>query len=1095
MSIDFRWGDPLSLDVQFGYLHSAVASPRTRHPQVVLNSPHEPVLKVLREELIAAREFLFSVAFVTPRAIALLKQEFIDFSGVGRIITSDYLAFNSPAAFRELLSLDKVGIEVRLHGAKAFHPKGYVFVHEGHVTTMVGSSNLTETALVTNHEWNLKVSASADSDLAAQLGRIVDDQVAHSVPLTAAWVDSYAADFVPPPPRVRPHPEAVQEVRLEPNAMQREALQRLSEVRSKGAQRAIIISATGTGKTMLSALDVRQANPGRLLFLAHREQILDRTVQEYRQVLGGPWSDYGKLTGSHKQGGARRVFATVQTISQPEVLAKIDPGAFDYIVIDEAHRAGAASYLRVLEHFRPGFLLGLTATPERMDGLNVFELFDFNVPYEIRLNRALEEEMLCPFHYYGVADVTTMDGRILSGDEDLKVLISPERVDHLVSALETYGLAADVPRGLIFCSRVDEARELATALEGRVVHGNALRALALTGRDSVASREDAVNRLERGELNYLLTVDVFNEGVDIPTVNQIIMLRQTQSSIVFVQQLGRGLRKAPGKECVIVLDFIANYANNHLIPIALFGDESLNKESLKQHMIAAEERGVLPGLASVRFDRVSQQLVLRSIADARLDSMQNIKRALETLRDRLGRVPALLDFLSFESADPVLVATKVRTYPQLVERLLKRPARLSVSELQWLDLLSNEVLNAKRGHEIEILSRALQGPAPLEFLIAACQDAGLTGDEAPVNSAIDTLTVTGFTESDRQRYGAGVASYEAGRLRLHDEVVAAYQGSTAFRKAVDDIVATGRQLIERRYAEGRPFVSGRQYSRRDAARLLCWQRSFASTIYGYRVDRRTQTCAIFVTLHKSADIAESTRYGDKLLDINTLLWFTRSRRTLASNEVKAIVDNLVTLHVFVKKDDAEGSDFFYLGRARAHHPEQTTMPGQVAPCSTWCACCCGSITRSNPGCSTISTPRSLIICSFLRCLAVPLPRRLQKVAGWAHDVRPLGVDAGRRQGVAAGRPARRGQHRPGGGRYGCPADRHGFLPRAGSVDSVRGRDDRAGDRRRRHALALRPLLRPGSVHRPADHRPLVAGRSTRGARAVSAGCRVAGRPG
>ena len=215
-----------------------------------------------------------------------------------------------------------------------------------------------------------------------------------------------------------------------------------------------------------------------------------------------------------------------------------------------------------------------------------------------------------------------------------------------------------------------QARLLSDALNARTLRGRQLRTVSLGGDDPIAVRESAVEDLEAGRLDYILTVDVFNEGVDIPSVNQIIMLRQTQSAIVFVQQLGRGLRKLPDKECVIVLDFIGNYANNYLIPIARFGDESLNKESLKQHLIAAEEAGVLPGLASVRFDRVAQERVLKSIVSARLDSMPNLKNAIETLRNRLGKVPALSDFLRFDSVDPVLLATKDTSYPALVERVL-----------------------------------------------------------------------------------------------------------------------------------------------------------------------------------------------------------------------------------------------------------------------------------------------------------------------------------------------------------------------------------------------------------------------------------------
>lgn len=932
MRPDLAW-KRLALDVHFGYLGSEAQAPRQQHPQVVLNGPSESVLRVLRDELAKCDTFLFSVAFVTPRALALLKQELVDFTGRGRIVTSDYLAFNSPASFAELMNLEQLGIEVRLHQSPAFHPKGYIFEHPNAVTAMVGSSNLTENALVTNHEWNLKVTAARGSDLATQFSRLISEQLADSIPLTSEWVADYAARYVPPSTRpVRKRPDlnpASTPTHLVPNAMQMDALAAIATVRGRGASRAIVISATGTGKTILSALDVREFGAKRMLFVVHREQILDRTIQEYRRVLGGPASDYGKVSGGSRESGARYVFATIQTLSQPHVLAGISPEAFDYIVLDEAHRAGAVTHQRILDYFTPEFLLGMTATPERTDGFNVFELFGYNVPYEIRLNRALEEDMLCPFHYYGVSDIALASGETLTDEADLRVLVSAERVDHLIKAIEIYGQASAVPRGLIFCSRRDEARALSDALNARALRGKALRTVFLSGSDSIAVRERAVEQLEVGELDYILSVDVFNEGVDIPSVNQIIMLRQTQSAIVFVQQLGRGLRKFAGKECVIVLDFIGNYANNYLIPIALFGDESLNKESLKQHLIAAEEAGVLPGLASVRFDRISQERVLRSIVSARLDSMPNLKNATTTLRNRLGKVPALSDFLRFDSVDPVLLATRDTSYPALVERLLRLPSGLSPSEHKALDLLSHEVMTAKRAHEF-ILVRALKerGELSRHEVAELFEQAGLPSDAMHVSSTIDTLSLDEHAEADKQRYESGVVRIaDDGTVCLTESVAGSLGSSSAFGAAVDDMIDTGLQVIARRYAGASPFAAGRQYSRKEVTRLLCWPRKWTSTLYGYRVSRDTGACAIFVTLHKSDDVAASTAYEDQLLDTTAMLWYTRSRRTLASDEVRAIVDNDVDLHVFVKKDDAEGTDFYYLGRATSHDAEQTTMPG------------------------------------------------------------------------------------------------------------------------------------------------------------------------
>ena len=937
--LDLVWGQPLGMDVAFGYLGNDIAAPRKRNPRVVVNSSGDSVLRILREELSTCTDFLFSVAFVSPRAIALLKQEFVDYRGSGCIVTSDYLGFNSPGAFKELFNLGQLGIEVRVHEAEAFHPKGYIFQHAGAVTAMVGSSNLTENALVTNHEWNLKVTAATGSDLANQFAELKAQHMAHSAPLTSEWIAAYEAGYVSPPRRARPRVHRVildadrgeqafirEEKAIQPNRMQAEALRAIAQVRASGERRAIVISATGTGKTILSALDVRAFGPERMLFVVHREQIIDRTISEYRRVLGGDPEDYGKLSGSAKDLDARFLFATVQTLSRPDVLRQLHPEAFDYIVFDEAHRAAAQGHLRVLEHFKPDFLLGMTATPERMDGLNVFGLFDYNVPYEIRLNRALEEDMLAPFHYFGVADVELVDGQTLTEKSDLRQLISPERVDHLIRALEVYGQASVPPRGLIFCSRKEEAHKLADALNRRTLRGVPLRTRAVTGDDPIGVREQAVEALERGDFDYILTVDVFNEGVDIPTVNQIIMLRQTQSSIVFVQQLGRGLRKAPNKDHLIVLDFIGNYTNNYLIPTALFGDESLNKESLRQRMIAAEEAGVLPGLASVRFDKISQERVLRSITAAKLDSMVNLKKAIELLRDRLGKIPHLSDFLRFDSVDPVVLATRRKGYPALVEHLLQVDYGFSPRERQVLDLLSNEVLTAKRVHEFVVLSELLgSGWIAMDGLREAIEREGASFDRGQLASAADTFTLAEHAEVDQQRYGRGIATVHSDGIELDGEVLQSYRGSDHFREAVDDIVATGMQLVARRYAEGEPFVPGWQYSRKEVTRLLCWPRKWTSTLYGYRVHRETGTCAIFVTLHKAHDVAASTAYEDELVDPSTMTWYTRSRRTLESDEVRAIVDNDVALHVFVKKDDAEGTEFYYLGQARSAGAEETKM--------------------------------------------------------------------------------------------------------------------------------------------------------------------------
>ena len=366
-----------------------------------------------------------------------------------------------------------------------------------------------------------------------------------------------------------------------------------------------------------------------------------------------------------------------------------------------------------------------------------------------------------------------------------------------------------------------------------------------------------------------------------------------------------------------------------MIPIALFGDESLNKESLKQHLIAAEESGVLPGLASIRFDRISQQRVLQSITDAKLDSLPNLKQAVDTLRNRLGTMPTLMDFFRLDSVDPILLATRTQSYPALLERLFRISSGLTPAELKHLEFVSNEIFTAKRPHEMIALRELLtHGAVTSKYLMRRLAEDGLENKPARAASALSTLALEGYSAVDIKRYSHPIARRNnSGAVEIEPDVATSYATSAIYRAAIDDLIATGLALVQRRYADADPFVSGRQYSRRDVTRLLCWPRSWASTLYGYRVDEATRQCAIFVTLHKADDISASTAYEDVLLDTSTMLWFTKSRRTLTSPDVRPIVDNEATLHVFVKKDDAEGVDFYYLGRAEATGAELTTMPG------------------------------------------------------------------------------------------------------------------------------------------------------------------------
>jgi hypothetical protein len=298
------------------------------------------------------------------------------------------------------------------------------------------------------------------------------------------------------------------------------------------------------------------------------------------------------------------------------------------------------------------------------------------------------------------------------------------------------------------------------------------------------------------------------------------------------------------------------------------------------------------------------------------------------MSNRVGGVPELWDFYRFHSVDPVLLATKKQHYPALVQSLLRVDSELTLSESRALELLSHEVLAAKRMHEFALLELLLSKGAATETEVrGAFELAELPIDSSLLTSVFNTLTLTGYAQADVNRYQIGIAERVGDVIRLTDAFNDAYAKSSALGDAVGDLLRTGKQLTLDRYQTDLPFTPGMQYSRRDAARIVGWPRASASTIFGYKTDEASGVCTIFITLHKSSEVDASTAYEDQLLDPSTMLWFSRSRRTLENKEVRLVVDGLVEVHVFVKKDDAEGSDHYYLGRATAREAEETTMPG------------------------------------------------------------------------------------------------------------------------------------------------------------------------
>lgn len=896
------------------------------------------VSSVLKADLSQCSAFAFSVAFVTESGITPLLQTLkeLELKNIpGRILATDYLAFSEPRALERLERFTNIEMRIfRVEGIAnehGFHTKGYLFENSDQTqSVIIGSSNLTASALSTNREWNLRFTSREHGELIREIANEFNALWELAVPI-GGYLSEYRKLYEDKK-RVFAQQHIVEfaQIKLEPNSMQTKFISNLEECISSGEEKALLISATGTGKTYASAFAIRRFDPRRILFLAHREQILKQAIKSYRRVLGDSRT-LGLLSGNSNQSGADYLFATVQTMSKSDVLLSFEPQDFDIVVIDEVHRAGSNSYSKIIDYFEPQFYLGMTASPDRSDGFDIYGLFDNNIVYEIRLQKALEENLLCPFHYFGITDLVVDDEEV----DELKLfqrLTSEKRVDYIIEQADFYGFSGDRVKGLIFCSTKREARELS-----RLFNERGLKTMFLSGDDSQELRENAIERLVANpgdpgyfdRIDYLLTVDIFNEGVDIPEVNQVIMLRPTESPIIFTQQLGRGLRKAAGKEYVVVLDFIGNYSNNYMIPIALSGDRSYSKDSMRKFVMEGDR--TIPGCSSVHFDEVSRERIFRSIDESRV-SMRLLKEKYSILKRKLGRIPLMVDFLNHGEIDPMLFVDKKKSYYRYLSDCEKDYPRDSLSEQEHLvlEFISRYCGNGMRPHELAALN---------DLLTEGCLSRSSLSKELHEYYAID-LTTSAFDSAmgvldksfvnayeDKRKFDCFELVNRSGDVVFAGEDLLAMIENPSFKEALDDIISFGLARFEDRYRQSAGALKlYEKYSRKDACRLLNWARDDSATMYGYRI--KHETCPIFVTYKKKADIASSTQYEDAFENQQTFSWMTRSRLTLESEEVRRIAEAEKTglqIHLFVKKSDSEGGDFYYLGKAKPISWSQTTI--------------------------------------------------------------------------------------------------------------------------------------------------------------------------
>ncbi|WP_414052308.1 DUF3427 domain-containing protein [Macrococcus animalis] len=891
----------------------------------------------LKNELLTCDSFDIIVSFIRGSGLNMLVNTLNilrDLGIKGRIITSTYMNVTQPEALRKLMEYENIDVKVYQSPKMddSFHTKAYLFHRSDNMSSVIiGSSNITRAALKTGEEWNVRtyekasdsvyVKTQARYDMLWKSEKVVD--------LTESLITKYE-NFIEVNKVLRPISQSfninkTDDNVFKPNSMQKEAIKNLLLSIEKGHKRGIAIAATGTGKTFLSAMAAEKLNPRNVLFIAHRNELLESGLSTFKKIFKAESNDEFVKYKADQRIIKRFTFASIQTLVKD--IEKMDKDLFDIIIIDEFHHATASNYMKVIEHFTPRFLLGLTATPERTDSGDVYELAEYNVISDVRLKHALESELLVPFQYYGISDDTVdlADKDGISVEEITKLLSTNKRVEFIIKKMNQYTLSGRM-KAIGFCQNIEHAKFMNKEFMDR-----GYNTTILTGKNTDEERQKAIIDLQSEEdpLEIIFTVDLFNEGVDIPQINLILFLRPTESSIIFTQQLGRGLRTYDDKEYLTVLDFVTNDRKNYLVPIALSGDQNfIGKEKLKSTI--ENNFNNLSDNVHIELDYKSKEEILKTIDHTSFYVAENIKKEAKIFLEQIriskkdnAHTLKIIDFHNYEDA-PDLFMLFGGAYKTLsaLNKAIKADSEVDKEVNQsklytWIVKEITKLLPIRRIIDyIVIIKVLINETIKYEEMIAFVEDAFQITSSDYLRKNIQ-LAMKRTEELIFEKQVLFIFDKEIKQLRTTKSI------SDNLKEELKEYLTFGILSFQKEFEsellnEQFPLKLYKEYSRHEVAAVVGYDKTVSSWRDG--VKQFNGNHYIFVNLKKDVEsVEEHLLYNDYFIDESHFHWQTQNKTSRASMTGQQYINHVKDnkkIFLFVRRATNEEGitlPFYYMG--------------------------------------------------------------------------------------------------------------------------------------------------------------------------------------